>query len=61
MEDNNYGIAIAIALGVVILFFGGWYLFFGQLFSRPDSPLPTSAPQITPSGLITDQAQQLQQ
>ncbi len=29
-NENNYGLAIAVAIIVVILFFGGWYYFIGQ-------------------------------
>lgn len=37
MENNelNYSLAIAITIIVVILFFGGWYIFIGQSFNNP--------------------------
>ncbi|MFA6253955.1 MAG: hypothetical protein WC640_01690 [Candidatus Paceibacterota bacterium] len=44
-DENHYGPAIAIAIIVVILFFGGWYLFIGQALTGPTSPAPT-APEI---------------
>ena len=32
MDNDNVNIAIIIALLVVAIFFGGWYLFFGQYY-----------------------------
>lgn len=38
-QENNYGPAIAVAIIIVIIFFGGWYLFFGQSLAGPiDNP-----------------------
>ena len=38
-KENNYGLAIAVAIIVVALFFGGWYIFIGQTLSEPTSPI----------------------
>ncbi len=43
-KETNYGIAVAVAIIVVILFFSGWYLFLGQSLSQPVVLAP-----ITPS------------
>lgn len=41
MENENYlGLAVAVTIIVVILFFGGWYVFIGQSLSGPTSPPP---------------------
>ncbi len=34
MDNDNTNIAIIIALLVVAIFFGGWYLFFGQYYTQ---------------------------
>lgn len=53
MEDKNQNIAITITLLVVIIFFGGWYIYFGQLFNQaPKAPINTN-PKIAPSGIIS--------
>ncbi len=39
-NENYYGLAIAVAIIVVVLFFGGWYIFIGQSLSGPTSPAP---------------------
>lgn len=39
-NENNYGPAIAVAIIVVILFFGGWYLFIGQGLNGPEGEPP---------------------
>lgn len=41
--ENNYGPAIAVAIIVVVLFFGGWYIFIGQALNGP-----TGVPPVTP-------------
>lgn len=44
MEENNYnGLAITIAIMVVVVFFGGWYFFIGQSLSTPTTPTPESS------------------
>ena len=49
MEKETYtGIAIAVAIIVIILFFGGWYLFLGQTLTQPTDLAPVSAPATVP-------------
>ncbi|MFA5001068.1 MAG: hypothetical protein WC531_02440 [Candidatus Paceibacterota bacterium] len=43
-QENQTGIAIAVAIIVIILFFGGWYLFFGQTLTQPANLEPVTAP-----------------
>jgi len=47
--ENQTGIAVAVALIVIILFFGGWYLFFGQTLTQPANPAPMTAPVTIPT------------
>jgi NADH:ubiquinone oxidoreductase subunit H len=47
-DENNYGPAIAVAIIVVILFFGGWYVFFGQGFNGETGEAPLT-PEINAS------------
>lgn len=46
MEDKNIGIIIAII--IVIVFFGGWYIFIGQALSGPSAEAPVT-PEIETS------------
>ena len=57
MENKNQNIAIIVTLLVVIVFFGGWYIFFGQIFSQGPTNLPLEQAQeihsqIEPSGIV---------
>jgi hypothetical protein len=47
-NENTYGPAVAMAIIVVILFFGGWYIFIGQNFKDPTSEA-TVMPEISTS------------
>lgn len=58
MEDKNQKIAVIVTILVTILFFGGWYIFFGQIFSQGPTDLPLEQAQethsqIEPSGIVT--------
>ena len=46
-KETNTGIAVAII--VIILFFGGWYLFFGQTLTQPTDLAPVTAPATVPA------------
>ncbi|MCX6712291.1 MAG: hypothetical protein NT041_01200 [Candidatus Vogelbacteria bacterium] len=46
--ENNYGVAIAVAIIVVILFFGGWYVFIGQALTGTTGEAPVT-PEISTS------------
>lgn len=35
--ENNTNIAIIITLLVIAIFFGGWYLYFGQYYTQSQS------------------------
>ena len=60
MENKEQNIGIIVAILIVIIFFGGWYIFFGRLFAGPDTPPPITDtnPTIEPSGLITSTSSQ---
>lgn len=54
MEKEHTNIAIIVALVIVIIFFGGWYIFFGQLYNKENhQDSVQSNPQIEQSGLVT--------
>ncbi|MFA6476217.1 MAG: hypothetical protein WCV68_02245 [Candidatus Paceibacterota bacterium] len=59
MDKENTNIAIVIALVVVIIFFGGWYVFFGQLYNKEANTEATvqENPQIEQSGLVTPEVE----
>jgi NADH:ubiquinone oxidoreductase subunit H len=47
-NETNYGVAVAVAIIVVILFFGGWYIFIGQALNGPVGVAPVT-PEISTS------------
>lgn len=55
MENKETQIAVTVAILVAIIFFGGWYIYFGRLFTGPETPPPitNTNPTIEPSGVIT--------
>lgn len=55
MDKEHANIAIIITILVVILFFGGWYIFFGQLYNKETNTEATvqENPQIEQSGLVS--------
>lgn len=55
MEKEHTNIAIIITIIVVAIFFGGWYIFFGQLYNKEANTEATvqENPQIEQSGLVT--------
>jgi len=53
-NENTYGLAIAVTIVVVVLFFGGWYLFISQVLSGPTSPAPVVYGTSTENAEIID-------
>jgi len=55
MENKETQIGVIVAILVAVVFFGGWYIFFGRLFAGPDTPPPITnpTPTIEQSGIIT--------
>lgn len=49
-NDHNTNIAIIITIVVIAIFFGGWYIYFGQAFNQPTSkePITNTVPQKLP-------------
>jgi hypothetical protein len=59
MDKEHTNIAIIVTLVVVAIFFGGWYIFFGQLYNKEANTEATvqENPQIEQSGLVTPEVE----
>ena len=55
--DNDHTIGIIVAIIVAIIFFGGWYVFFGQSFNQsPNETDPEATLPAGQSGIVIEQA-----
>ncbi len=48
MDKEHTNIAVIIALLVVAIFFGGWYLVFGQLYNQSSTDQTATTTQELP-------------